>query len=835
MHSDLRPRTSDFDQAILVFERPRNEVCQMANPLVLLETLNKAIKAEERNGCTNAGVMGGFAGFLLQSLEIIAAHPLADQTRYRVILDRLRRLAGDYLELPWRQRRHSLMEISKLIGELQQGIGTASSHLNLVSLDSQGPVAREEKLPGKQAAVKNIIPKVGADGLPVQFLKQVGPQRAKLLTRLGIRTVEDLLNHFPRRYEDRRTVKSIVQVIHGEVETVRGKVAGHQELKPRPGLRIVKITVTDVTGSLNAVWFNNPYLVKQLPRGTEIMVTGKVDRRFGAVDLAVSDYEVVNEDDPGAAIIPVYPATEKMPSKSLRGLVSLALEKVEELMPEILPEPFLQQKSLIDRAEAYRQIHFPADFKALEEARRRLVFEEFLLLQLAIHQVRGARNKLAGIPLPGNNVLIKAFLASLPFTLTKAQERVTREIFHDMAGPYPMARLVQGDVGSGKTVVAALALLKAVESGYQGAMMAPTEILAEQHYLYLRQLLGPLGVKIDLLTGSVGKKERSEILQRVATGEGVILVGTHALIQESIEFKALGLAVTDEQHRFGVRQRSVLQQKGENPHVLVMTATPIPRTLALTLYGDLSLSVIDELPPGRKEIKTIHISDKSRNKLYQFMQREIDAGRQAYVVCPLVEESEVLDLRAVNELSEVMTKRFPQYKVGLLHGRMKSRDKERVIEGFRQNHIQILVSTTVVEVGVNVPNAAIMVVEGAERFGLAQLHQLRGRVGRGEYQSYCLLISNSASEEIRRRLAVMCDTNDGFRIAEEDLKIRGPGEFFGTRQHGLPDLKIADIIRDAAVLEEARQAVDEIAALPDNRLILREAQKRFNPNRILGS
>ncbi len=867
----------------------------MANPLVLLETLNKAIKAEQRNGCTNAGALGGFANFLLLSVDKLTLHPQAGLIRYRVILDRLKDLAQNYLELPPRQRQKSLEEIDKLVSALQQGLGAGPSHLSLVPSDgklrdfddrfTQGPPGKptgskvepgqtlaakfaltrpQQKMllnglkrwqedvekakewekkddpggsrPGQINGKRGKTPEAGdrAKTLPVQYLRNVGPQRAKLLAKLGIVTVEDLLNHFPRRYEDRRQVKSISEVVHGAVETVRGRVTGHQELKPRRGLTIIKIAIRDATGTLNAVWFNNHYLVKQLPRGTEVIVTGKVDRRFGLADLAVTDYEVVEGGEFTPGIVPVYAATENLPPKQIRTLVGNALEHLKDLMPEILPETMLKRYGLMGRTEAYRQIHFPRDFKEQQAARRRLVFEEFLLLQLGIQRLRGKKAEVPGIPMLCEDSLLPKLRAGLPFKLTLAQERVIGEILLDMAGKHPMARLVQGDVGSGKTVVAAMALLRAVECGYQGAMMAPTEILAEQHFAYLKDELEPLGAKVSLLTGSSGKREREEILQQVAAGECDVLVGTHALIQEGVAFKALGLAVTDEQHRFGVRQRAELQQKGNNPHVLVMTATPIPRTLALTLYGDLHLSVIDEMPPGRKEIKTLHISDKSREKLYMFMEREIVGGRQVYVVCPLVEESEALDLRAATDLAEEMARRFPRYRIGLLHGRMKPQEKETVIEGFRANKIQVLVSTTVIEVGVNVPNASLMVVEGAERFGLAQLHQLRGRVGRGEYQSYCLLVSNVFSEDIQRRLGIMCETNDGFKIAEEDLKLRGPGEFFGTRQHGLPELKIADILQDGLLLEQARVAAEIIMASPANALLLREMEKRFGPELFLG-
>jgi ATP-dependent DNA helicase RecG len=826
----------------------------MSNPLVLFEIISKAIKAEQRNGCTNAGVLGGFATFMLLSMRKLATHPQAKLPRYQVILLRLKDILENYLEIPPRQRQKCLAEIETLVDALRQGLGTAPPQFSLAPSGEaavpkpQPPVAplvqatevrKAHKSSGDPSDTKRTKSQVkegvkpSDDGVAIQFLKSVGPQRAKLLNRLEIYTIEDLLNHFPRRYDDRRQVKPISQVEPGEVETVKGTVVTHQELKPRRGLKIIKIGLSDGTGTLQAVWFNNPYLLKQLPRGLQILVTGKVERRFGPAEMTVTDFEVWEDGDNAPGIVPVYPSTDSLSSKQIRTLMGYALQKVDELMPEILTEETLKKNHLMGRSEAYRQIHFPCDFEHKEAARRRLVFEEFVLLQLGIQSVRGSHDRLPGIPMAGVHKLVNQLQKDLPFRLTKAQERVLDEIFGDMASPHPMARLVQGDVGSGKTVVAAMALLKAVECGYQGAMMAPTEILAEQHFIYLRQVLEPLGVRVGMLTGSMGKKERERVLSLARDGLCDVLVGTHALIQESVVYKALGLAVTDEQHRFGVRQRAVLQEKGNNPHVLVMTATPIPRTLALTLYGDLHLSVIDELPPGRKEIKTMHITERSRERLYQFIDKEISQGRQAYVVCPLVEESEVMDLKAATELAEVMSARFPNFKVGLLHGRMKAHEKEVIMEKLRANQIQLLVSTTVIEVGVNVPNASIMVVEGAERFGLAQLHQLRGRVGRGEYQSYCLLVTSGVNEEIRRRMGIMCETNDGFKIAEADLNIRGPGEFFGTRQHGLPELKIADILHDAAVLEQARVAAEEILEGTAEPKLFQEVKRRFGAQKLV--
>ena len=480
--------------------------------------------------------------------------------------------------------------------------------------------------------------------------------------------------------------------------------------------------------------------------------------------------------------------------------------------------------------QAHTQIHFPDSYQALAEARDRLVFEEILFLQLAVAKLRSGNIQRKSPILTGGKDLIRHWLVSLPFQITKAQQRVIQEIFHDLATPKTMARLVQGDVGSGKTVVAMAALLKAVGSGYQGAMMAPTEILALQHFQSLGHVFQPLGIKTVLLHGNMSKGERSAVLELLATGEAHVVVGTHALIQEEVGFKALGLVITDEQHRFGVRQRSLLQEKGEAPHTLVMTATPIPRTLALTLYGDLQLSVLDEMPPGRKAVVTNHLTERGRPSLENFMLEQLQLGRQIYVVCPLVEESEMVDTISATERTEQLVARFPQYRVVLLHGRMKSGEKETIMEEFQAGKIHILVSTTVVEVGVNVPNASVMVIEGAERFGLAQLHQLRGRVGRGAEQSYCILMSDNRNS---RRLDILCRTNDGFKIAEEDLQLRGPGELFGTRQHGLAELRLADLAKDGKLVEKAYRFMQKVMANPSEYdMVLREVDRFFPPEKI---
>ena len=651
----------------------------------------------------------------------------------------------------------------------------------------------------------------------VKYLKGVGPTKAKLLSKINIFNMYDLLTHYPRAYENWSGITPIMNLVDGENATIVGTLSRPEKFVARTGLTIISAELSDGTGKVILKWFNQDYLMTKLRAGMRLVVIGKakVEGLFGDATISqIKSFSILDENEvPQLGIMPIYPATSTLTQGFFRTAIKNLLSKMPTLK-EILPQKLIDELQLISLDTAARAIHFPKNQIQLDAARRRLAFDELFLIQCGLMMIkRQATDESLGVAHKKNGALVQKVLESLPFTLTKDQKKTFATVAKDMESETPMRRLIQGDVGSGKTAVAMLALVKTVENGFQGAFMAPTEILAAQHYEKFSRQLSGLGIRVGLLSSKItsSKKKRDEIYRQIAEHEIDILIGTHAIIQEGVTFANLGLVVTDEQHRFGVSQRSSLEKKSAvRPDMLVMTATPIPRTMVLTVYGDLDVSSIKEMPPNRKPVETFVRNVKSREKIYSFVHDEILNGRQAYVVCPLIERSESEKMSHIDPATEMFEMLrngiFSDVNCALLHGKLKPREKDDIMEKFRAGEISLLVSTTVVEVGVDVPNATVMVVENAERFGLAQLHQLRGRVGRGAEKSYCILISDGRAAHSKERLNAMKNINDGFKLAEIDLKLRGPGQFFGEAQHGLPDLKIADVFRDIEILVAANEA-----------------------------
>lgn len=697
------------------------------------------------------------------------------------------------------------------------------------SIDNLIRVLKSETNPKPSKSEISNAPELtkSAKDTDVMYMKGVGPKIAYKLNKLGIYTVQDLMLYFPKKHIDYSSRTLIRDLKEGETTTVFGYIKSVSAFNTQKKLSVVKVTVADESGRLDLSFFqakSNRFMLErtksQFPINAGIMLSGKVKRNnydgkltFDKPTYSIMTGEFLEDKNSNlniARIVPIYTVCEDLSIKVLRRAIFNAIQKYKDEIENVIPDFMREKIGLLDKKTAVEQIHFPESQELLEQARFSLIFEELFLIQLKMVRIReqNSHNHSALALKIKEKGLVKEFIDNLPFELTGAQKKAVNEILNDLNSDVPMARLLQGDVGSGKTVVATIMLLAGVENGYQGALMAPTEILAQQHYNNLQQWLSPMGISVGLFLGSQGKKIREKFRTDLRNGQMNIAVGTHALIQEDVDFNNLGAIVVDEQHRFGVKQRNVLKKKSQNPQILTMTATPIPRTLALTVHGDLDLTIIDELPKGRKPIKTSLVT--SHRGVYELIQSEIDAGRQAYVVYPLIEESETLSAKAATIEAERLQKEvFPQYKIGLLHGKLKNDKKEQVMKDFKDKKYDILVSTTVVEVGVDVPNATVMLIENAERFGLSQLHQLRGRVGRNSLQSYCILHTSTKSQETRERLNIMTQTNDGFVIAEKDLQLRGPGEFLGTRQSGLPDLIISDIVRDAKILEMARnEAID---------------------------
>lgn len=664
----------------------------------------------------------------------------------------------------------------------------------------------------------------------IKYIKGVGEKRAGLFGSLAIFDVDALIHFFPRKYEDWTNTKTVRELQNGDCVSIRATmITPVKEHMIRKGMTLYKCRFSDGESIINVTIFNNKYQAQALRVYEDYVLFGKVEKNLTSASMSSPKIEKL---DTGVRVHPIYPATGKLTSNAIAKVVKTALESLEEI-PETLDKSVRDKYKLISLDRAIRQIHFPDSDEDVQKARYRLIFEELLTLQLGLLKLKG-RNK-AETNLKITADFTEEFKSLLPFEMTNAQQRAIQDCLSDMAGDYPMSRLLQGDVGSGKTAVAAGLCYSVIKNGYQCALMAPTEILAVQHYEGLSKMLSPAGINVRLLTGATKAKEKREIKALLMEGEIDLLIGTHAIIQNDVEFRSLGLVITDEQHRFGVKQRAALAEKGEGIHTLVMSATPIPRTLGLILYGDLDISILDELPPGRQEIRTDVVDSRYHQRLYKFIRDAADRGEQAYIVCPAIEENEdSTDLKSAQQYAEELSEgAFHGYNLGLLHGKMKPKEKENVMKAFSSGDVQILVATTVVEVGVDVPNATIMVIENAERFGLSQLHQLRGRIGRGSKKSFCVLVSDSKSENSRNRLAVMKNSSNGFKIADEDLKARGPGDFFGERQHGLPALKIADMLQDMETLQLAQQCAGEILAedsnldLPKNKHLCDNISKMF--------
>ncbi len=661
----------------------------------------------------------------------------------------------------------------------------------------------------------------------VKYVKTVGPNRVKLLNKLNIYTLKDLITYFPRDYEDRSKPKNLYECVDGEEVLIEAMAAGKMNEMHKGRMTISRLIVKDQTGTCYITWFNQGYLRDKFQPGRMYRFFGKISVKNGRIEMNSPVYDEIDQSKNTGKIIPIYPLTYELKQSTLRRIIENGLAEVKGQLPETLPEYILKEYDLWEINKTIERIHFPIDFSDFNKARERLVFEELLTMQLALLKLKNHyEHDKNGIQF-SRDVHMSDIINILPFQLTKAQLRVLEEIDRDMESTRPMNRLLQGDVGSGKTVVAMIAAYKAVKSGYQATIMAPTAILASQHLESFQSILSKFGIRCELLISNITKKKKTEILEKLQNGEIDILIGTHAILEENVVFKNLGLVITDEQHRFGVKQRSTIASKAQNPDIIAMSATPIPRTLALILYGDLDISIIDELPPNRKKIETYAVRKNMEERLNAFIRKQIDEGRQAYIVCPLVEENEEMELKSVIELAEKYQKEtFSNYKVAYLHGKMKPKEKDEIMQRFKEGEIQILVATTVIEVGVNVPNASIMVVENAERFGLAQLHQLRGRVGRGEYQSYCILKYEGNGETTRQRMKVMCDTNDGFIISEKDLELRGSGDFFGTEQHGLPEFKIANLFEDIGTLKKVQKLAIDI--MEKDPMLEDEKNKKLN-------
>ena len=808
-----------------------------------LQKLYKILRLERSQGYRNKAVIGGFEAFVpLWRTEALA------ETKDAAGVATTHRMAEEleaYGAAEASRRAETVTQILDMLEHMRgsPAAGLPAAHEPAGVLPVEPPLHAPQASPAAPPATRAAPvapPRRPASGLDaaVSTLPGIKAGFAERLERLGIATVGDLLHHFPHRYDDYSSLKVISHLMYGEETTIIGVVSATSSRETKGGGCIVRCTVADATGAIEAVWFNQPYLARQLRAGRRIVLSGKVTEYLGRLTLQSPAWEPLEADlIHTARLVPIYPLTQGIGARWLRRLMKQIVDHWAPRLEDHLPSPVRDRQGLMDLSTAIRQIHFPDNLQLAQEARRRLSFDEFLLIQLGLLNQPQKWQSQQATPIALDQALLEAFVGSLPFQLTASQHRSLSEVLHDLTMSQPMSRLLQGDVGSGKTVVAAAAMLMILAAGKQAALMAPTEILAQQHHRTIADLLGGhdwgVGrpVSVALLTGSLSRAERSQAGAAVASGQADIVVGTHALIQRGVEFKDLGLVVVDEQHRFGVIQRAALRGKGQSPHLLVMSATPIPRSLALTVYGDLDVSVIDELPPGRQQIETRWLLPKERERAYAFVRSQVAKGRQAFILYPLIEESDKLEIRAaVEEFQRLQQTIFSDLKLGLLHGRLRSSEKDSVMSSFRQGEINVLVTTSVIEVGIDVPNASVMLIEGADRFGLAQLHQFRGRVGRGPHQSYCLLLSDAASPDDPQarstweRLKAIEQIQDGFVLAEKDLELRGPGDFFGVRQSGLPTLRLASL-SNLRTLEQAREEAraifqqDPRLSLPEYRLL----------------
>jgi ATP-dependent DNA helicase RecG len=800
-----------------------------------VEKLKKILALEQQRKFRDSSVIGGLDGYLLKFAQ---ESGLGESHRFTEILKSLP--YGGYRALHPVQRQ---TVVEALLAAVENGVSSSSAKARAPATKFEVPPApkaapKKKVAPEPAAAVSARV--IGTVDSPVSALPGVTRGMQTKFENLNVHTIRDLLFHFPRRYHDYSEQRPIAELQPGEEQTIVGEIwsSGARMIGPRR--KAAEVILGDETGTIQVLWWGRPWIAKSMKQGRKIALRGMIKEYRGRLSMDAPEIEEEDEETLSQRrVVPDYPSTERLEQKTIRNAVRVALDSFANKIEDPLPDSLRRRFGLMPVADALRQIHVPDTIEAAEEARNRFAFEELLMIEVGVVRRKREWEAQGGAPeLHAPEGLIEGFEQSLPFPLTDAQGRAIETILADVARDVPMSRLLEGDVGSGKTVVSAAALLAAVGSGYQSAIMAPTEILAEQHfrtfsklldervedstvdgpwfqetgagYVALRPVFTEKPVKIALLTGSLKGSEKDAAREAIARGEVDIAVGTHALVQQEVEFDRLGVAVVDEQHRFGVAQRAALREKGGTPHVLVMTATPIPRTLALTVYGDLDVTILDEMPPGRPEVKTRRVMPRQRQEAWDFVRKKVGEGRQAYIICPLVEESEAIEAKAaVQEHERLSREVFPELKLGLLHGRMTPGEKDAAMRSFRDGELDILVSTAVVEVGIDVPNATVMLVEGADRFGLSQLHQFRGRVRRSSEQAYCLLLADNPSEEGQERLRIMETTSDGFKLAEEDLRIRGPGEYFGTRQSGMPDLKLAKLT-DVALIEKTREAAGEV-------------------------